>query len=277
MDVLLQVGKDLHGKRCKNRWCAVCNRIRTAQLIDGYEPSLRQLEDSYFVTLTKQSVKASSLAKSIDFMAVAWRQIVNGREGRRRKIKGIRKAECTIRPGGLYHYHFHVIIEGFSNAEWLVSEWLKSMGSLADRKAQDIRVADEKSLKELFKYFTKLTVKDKGVLIDFKRMDVIFNALRTKRVYQPFGGVRKVSEEIEENSLDTAHFLDNYEQRWLWDVNDWINEFGECLTGHIACDEDKALFEPIKIVPETEPALLRSNRGGIGPTRDADAKQNPVC
>lgn len=256
--VLLQTGQELTATYCKNRWCAVCNRIRTATLINGYEPALKQLESAYFVTLTKQTVTASNLPKSIEFMAQAWRRIVNSREGRRCKIKGVRKAECTVRPDGQYHYHFHVIVDGLVNAEWLVSEWLKAMGGLADRRAQDVRRADEKSFKELFKYFTKLIAKDKNELIDYKRMDVIFNALRSKRVYQPFGGVRPVSEEIEEIQTETYDFLESYEQAWNWDVNDWLNDAGDRLTGYQPNERFIALFEP-KILVETETSSARGD------------------
>lgn len=267
--VLAQTGQTLTGSYCKNRWCAICNRIRTAVLIDGYEPAIRQLDTTYFVTLTKQTVQASYLPKSIDFMNKAWRQILTSRDGRRRKIKGVRKAECTIRPNDRYHYHFHVVVESLSAAEWLVSEWLKIMGSFADPKAQDIRLADEKSLKELFKYFTKLTVKGENKLIDYKRMDVIFNALRGKRVYQPFGGVRPISEDIEEVQSVTYEYLEQCEQNWNWNVNDWINDAGECLTGYKPNEQFKALFHP-KILAETEVGSAEEQ-----PTRDKPIHVQP--
>ncbi len=240
--VLLQTGQKLTGTYCKNRWCAVCNRIRTAKLINGYEPVIKRLDSCYFVTLTKQTVNAVCLPKSIDFMNKSWRHILTSREGRRRKIKGVRKAECTVRPNGHYHYHFHVVVDGLDNAEWLVKEWLSIMGNLADSKAQDIRIADDTSLKELFKYFTKLTVKGEGTLIDYKRMDLIFNALRGKRVYQPFGTVRPISEEIDEVQAENYDFLEEYERVWKWDANDWINEVGECLTGYQPNEKFKAIF-----------------------------------
>lgn len=241
--VLIQKGKELTGTYCKNRWCAVCNRIRTAVLINGYEPIIRKLDNPQFVTLTKQTVVSGKLKESIKFMCDSFRKILQSREGRRRKIRGVRKAECTVRPNGHYHYHFHVVIEGKDNAQWLVKEWLKSMGSLADAKAQDIRFADEKSMKELFKYFTKLTVKGESKLIDYKRMDLIFNALKGKRVYQPFGGVKPVSEEITEVDSEEYTFLEEYERIWNWEVNDWINEAGECLTGYKPNEQFKALFD----------------------------------
>ena len=34
--VLLQEGQKITSRYCNNRWCIVCNRIRTAKLINGY-------------------------------------------------------------------------------------------------------------------------------------------------------------------------------------------------------------------------------------------------
>lgn len=242
-DVLLQKGREITATYCKNRWCAVCNRIRTARLINGYITPLQALRDAQFVTLTKQTVPAELLPLSIELMGKTWRTILNSREGRRRGLRGVRKAECTIRPGGHYHYHFHAIVEGRENAEWLVSEWLRRLGKLATAKGQDIRPADEGSLKELFKYFTKLTTPDKK-LYDLRRMDVIFRALRSKRTYQPFGGIAAISEEIEDVQTEELDFLAEQEQVWNWYVNDWINHAGECLTGYQPTEKFRQLFDP---------------------------------
>jgi hypothetical protein len=240
---LNQSGKTLTTKYCKQRWCAVCNRIRTAHFILGYEEELKTFKNPYFVTLTRPTVVETDLVASIDLMGSVWREIMNTRENRKRKVKGIRKAECTIRPNDLYHYHFHVIIEGKENAEWLLKEWLKRMPK-ANPKAQDMRKANERSLKELFKYFTKLTTKvgDKKELFAYARMDVIFRAMYKKRVFQPFGGVKLFSEEIEDVTAQEYEHLEACEKVWKWSVDDWIDEWGECLTGYTPSEEFKKFF-----------------------------------
>lgn len=241
---LNQLGKKLTTKYCKHRWCAVCNRIRTAHFILGYQSEIKALKDPYFVTLTKPTVLEADLATSIGLMGEVWRKIMLCRENRYKlKIKGIRKTECTIRPNDLYHYHFHVIIEGKENAKWLISEWLKRMPG-ADPKGQDMRKANERSLKELFKYMTKLTVKkgEKRELMDYKRMDVIFKAMYKRRVFQPFGGVKLFSEEMEDITGQEYEHLESCEKVWKWSVDDWIDEWGECLTGYSPSAELKALF-----------------------------------
>lgn len=241
-----QEGQKLVTTYCKQRWCAVCNRIRTAKAISGYLPVIRQLPDLYFVTLTKKTVGAVELRGSIDLMQTTWRKITDRARRTRNGFEGVRKAECTIRPGGLYHYHFHVIVSGRENAEWLVNQWLKRMKSNADAKAQDVRPADEKSLKEVFKYFTKLTTSSKSgerSLYDYSRMDVIFQAMRGRRVFQPFGGLRIVSEELEDINGQDFDCLEQAEQVWQWYSEDWVNDVGECLTGYRASEGFRKLFE----------------------------------
>jgi hypothetical protein len=187
----------------------------------------------------------------MDLMELTWRSILKSWENQKhRKIKGLRKIENTSRPQGKYHYHFHILIQGKENAEWLVSEWLRKMGGEVNAKAQDVRKADEGSLKEMFKYFTKLTVQNKtgespgGVpqLIDYKRMDVIFRSMRGKRVYQGFGGLKSESEDFEEIQTQEYDFLESCEKVWNWRSDDWIDEWGECLTGYSPSDKFKEIF-----------------------------------
>ena len=243
---LQQKGKKLTSTYCKNRWCATCNRIRTGRLINAYESQLKQLNDLHFVTLTKVTVTEEELIDSIKLMEKVWSTIMRSRYNRKNKVKGLRKAECTTRIEDKYHYHFHIMIEGKENGNWLISEWLRLMGDKADKKAQDIRKADEGSLKELFKYFTKVTLQDKSTgerkLADFRRLDVVFRAMRGKRVYQPFGGLKMVSEELENIEAQEFEQLEEAEKIWTWRGTDWIDEFGECLTGYEPSEDFKKIF-----------------------------------
>ena len=42
-NIILQDGKTLTAKYCNNRWCTVCNRIRTGKLIKGYLPEFEKM------------------------------------------------------------------------------------------------------------------------------------------------------------------------------------------------------------------------------------------
>ena len=266
----------LTSKYCKNRWCPLCSSIRIAMLINGYGPQLKELKEPYFVTLTAPTVPAEELPARIELFRKSFRQIVDNYRARKMGMKGIRKAECTVRPKDLYHYHFHVIIDGKVNAEFLVKRWLEIVpGALP--QSQDLRPADEGSFIELFKYFTKLVAKDKRTgmreIVDYKRLDIIFQALRGKRTFQPFGGLKAVSEDIDEEELE-ANILISADSIFKWITDDWVNlETGECLTGFKPSDSLKRLIDEEEVFyKQTEKkariaeAKERKLKGKIKPT-----------
>lgn len=216
---------------CKNRWCPVCQSNRIAVLINGYKPQLEKLKDPYFVTLTRPTCTAKELPLQIKRMAKAFRQIKHRKS--MRNVPGLRKAECTTRPGGLYHYHYHIIIEGKENAEYLIKSWLElNPDSVLD--AQNMEKADCSSMVELFKYFTKLLAKDKDGnrhMMDYRRLDVIFRALSGKRIFQPFGGLSMVSEDIQDEELEATREI--AKQVYQWVIDDWYGvEVGDALTNY---------------------------------------------
>lgn len=264
-----QDGNKIKSKYCKNRWCAVCNRIRTAKIMSGYAPAIKQLQETepcYFATLTKITVTEINLGDSIKLMESAWRRIMTSKTNRKLKVIGLRKVECTIRPNNHYHYHYHVVIQGKSNAEWLVDSWRKRLGNQAGKKGQHITILDESSLHELFKYFTKLTTskKDKNEereLYDPKRMDVIFRAIRSKRVFQPFGGLKQVTEEIEEITSEEYNQIEPAVKEWTWYSDNYFDTDGVALTNYKPAQKlktmlstnitDEALTELLAVRPKT--------------------------
>lgn len=256
-------------KYCKNRWCPLCSSIRIAVLVNGYAPQLREFQEPYFVTLTAPTVPAEELLNRIEQFGKAFRQIVHNNRARKMGMKGIRKAECTVRPEDLYHYHFHVIIDKKTNAEFLVKRWLEIVqGALP--QSQDIRPADEGSYIELFKYFTKLVVKDKRTgareIVDYKRLDIIFQALRGKRTFQAFGGLKPVSEDIVEEELE-ANILISADSIFKWIVEDWVNlETGECLSGFEASESLKQLIDE-------EEVFYKKAEENAGEAKDKRRKQ----
>lgn len=241
---------NLTGKYCKHRWCILCNRIRTAELINGYLPTIMEMKDKYFVTLTLPTCNGKYLPTRIKEMEEAWRRIMKlNREAKYFNLNGIRKMECTIRPQGMYHYHYHIIVDGKEQAEWILSQWLKRFNS-ANKMAQDIRKADDKSVKELFKYFTKLLAKDDGLfksndreIKEFKRLDFIFCKIQGKRIFQPFGNIRKISEDIIEikSTIQRPQGLEG--EIWKWVEYTWVSELGELLTNYKPSETTKLLLK----------------------------------
>lgn len=250
-----------HAHYCKNRWCPTCGAIRTAKLIKGYLPQVEQMKDLWFLTLTRPTCTAEELPEQIKRMGNAFRRITH-RNKWRKKLHGIRKAECTIRPDGLYHYHFHILIEGKANADYIKKSWLEIFPDCAE-EPQKLKKAKPDTVIELFKYFTKLTVKSyndresngKREIMDYVRMDIIFQAMRGKRIVQSFGRVKPVSEEFTEEELDGDVEIQEI-FRYIKSEADWIGEItGIPLTGYKPSDVFKQLtdFETVQAYIEPPP------------------------
>lgn len=249
---------NLIGKYCKARWCLTCNRIRTALIILGYGPQLRNLQDLQFMTLTAATCTKEELPERINLFQKIWASILHRNRndcqlGRGRVLIGLRKCECTGRPDGMYHYHFHLLIEGLENAEWVLGQWKKRVvaaGLKISDSAQDIRAADEDSLMELAKYSTKIVTKQKGkddYLATSEQLDWIFQCLRGRRTYQPFGGLSMVEEEFEDEDLIGQQLPGGFEGRvWQWINRDWVSEYGELLTGFVPSESEERLYHEVR-------------------------------
>lgn len=243
---LVQDGQKITGRYCNNRWCITCNRIRTAKLMKGYSAPLAELPSKYFVTLTIPNMPGAELEGAIDHMNVTLKRIREMMRKRKTPVIGLRKLECTYNDQqDNFHPHYHLIVSGKDIADEIVRQWLERYPS-ANAKGQDVRPAGVNSAKELFKYFTKILasggsrvnmgngrVMIKKRVVYAEPLDLIFQAMRGKRVFQPMGIEKEVSEDIEELQSEE---LDESREFTMWKWNnsgDWIDETtGECLTGY---------------------------------------------
>ena len=195
--------------------------------MNGYLPQLfnRQLN---FVTLTIPNVKATELKDTIsDMIKNATLIIRNLREKKLISINGIRKIEVTYnKENDTYHPHFHLLVD--RGAEEIVSQWLERYPA-ARRIAQDIRPTDQSSLNELFKYSTKIIEGKQGKTIDihYTALDVIMIALKGKRIFQPFGDIRKTSEEVDELDTQIIEDAEPIVEVWEWNKHDWFSKLSE--------------------------------------------------
>lgn len=246
---------------CKNRWCYVCNRIKTAININHYLPQINQFGNPFFVTLTLPTCTAEELKGRIEHFLKAWRNIYkrsfNGKyikevAEKNITLSGVRSIECTLRPEGKYHLHMHLIVDGWHNAEWVVKQWL-SLHPEASKLAQDVRkiyVKDEAEplniggLMEVFKYAVKMSVNAKKNE-DYERMNLVFEALKGKRLFSVFGNIKalRLDEKGEDELMNlvaqevgeelVARF-GNETRSFTWqpDIYDWVDiRSGEMLIG----------------------------------------------
>lgn len=240
-----QKGEKFTSRYCGNRWCLICNRIRTAKLLNSYSEVLDNLKDKQFVTLTRPNVKAEHLKEELTYFYTWWRAMmrISVKEGK--NLNGVRKLEITYNHTRKdYHPHFHLIVEGKEQASYILDKWLKA-NPTASPEAQDIRNCFD--YKDLFKYVTKMTTKINvgGESFDYffpEATDNIFQAIKGVRIYQPFGSVlqdRKVDDLTENIEVDEALTIEGKEgdKVYKWVQNNWYD---------IATDEPLTDFLPDK-------------------------------
>ena len=235
--ILKQESKKITTKYCDTRICHVCNRIRTAKLMNGYVQQLLALGSLQFVTLTVPNCYDTELHNTVDSIIKSFSNIVRViRERKKIPVNGIRKLEITYNyHSNTYHPHIHVLVDR-NAGDLIVTEWLKRYPN-AKRKAQDIRNADKGSLNEMFKYTTKIVTKSKGKIdVYIPALDRILISLKGRRCFQHFGKIKKVEEEI--TDLESVEYEDIPEYEfieWVWDDCDWVNG-SKTLTGYISPD-----------------------------------------
>jgi plasmid rolling circle replication initiator protein Rep len=260
--IILQEGNKMKSGYCNARWCNTCNRMRTAKLIHAYKSTLEAFKDPYFLTLTFPNVNGSELTQSTKKMIKNVVLIIKNRR-KTIEINGIRKLETTYNEErDDFHPHFHFIIDGKENAEYVKNEWLKKYKT-AQRWSQDIRKADKGSIIELFKYTTKLVSKSKKEInIWVYALDTIFQSMYGSRTFQSFGKVRIVKEDIE--NLITEEYIDlpSYAESvvWKWEKNDWINMTdGKKLTGYEPSEAMKKLTTEKMILKKRKKNILNED------------------
>lgn len=255
---LLQEDGKLTSRYCGNRWCGICNRIRTAKLRQAYGPTLATW-DVFFVTVTIPNVRGPQLHQSVRDLTKSCRIIADKIRRRDRLTwKAVRKFETTFNSERRdYHPHLHLVVHGEAAARTFVKHWLERHPD-CDAKAQDVRRADpETVMRELFKYLTKQTVRMEGRTISSypaRVLDTIYKATRGMRTIQPMGfKVPKSVEEItdDDGALELTSTVSAAVGRdiWVWQpgATDWVNmNTGELLTGYEPSRSMREIVELLK-------------------------------
>jgi hypothetical protein len=249
---LVQEGRKITSSYCGNRWCPVCNRIRTMKLIKGYSAPLEALNDKRFVTLTIPNVDADNLKEAIAHMNLTFRNIVDLFKKRKARglqdwrLVGLKKLECTSNTRtNTFHPHFHLIVEGEEAANALITEWLKRYES-ASIKAQDSRLVTKGAEQELFKYVTKvLTKTNKGYGVNLTHQDVIFRAMKGFQVFKAINMKMEVSEEIDDVLSQDIEGIEEENAIWVYEISvrDWVNvDTGALRTGYVRSENMQSII-----------------------------------
>jgi hypothetical protein len=265
-NILLQLGDSVSSKYCNSRTCITCNGIRTANYIKNYGEQMLDLKNPQFVTLTAPTIwctDAQTLKNEIELREGTWRKIYrNAKLSRKGNIllKGLKAMEVTVRPDEYYHIHFHFIIEGKTEAEWLKSQWLKHNPDAMPYLQKIKPLKNREGLLEVFKYGTKFSHKEKALVngevkevyktIEPRRLDTVIQALYKKRLISTFGGVRKVKDDdvnemVESVSIEDLEMVEK-STTWLWlEESDWYNQdTGEKFSEFVPSEALKNAFLP---------------------------------
>lgn len=282
-------------KYCHNRWCLVCNRIKTAKYINEYTPIINSFAEKRFLTLTTPNVPASKLKATIEQMNKQWYQIRDQHRKSGIKLKGVRKLEVTYNPDrDDYHPHYHIVIEGNqADGQKIINDWIEK-DNARSHKAQDNAECTEGSLKELFKYFTKITSDNKNQdSITIPALDHIFVTLKGKRVFQSFGITKKqalpdletitqvVNEKMQvakefKKWQDQLFVMESYAYMWSSKYSNWIDyrATGSALTDYRQT-ENVRTFEK-RFVHEI-PRETQKFGPNTGRHKTANNRQPAVC
>ncbi len=240
-------GEKAKSNFCRNRFCFICNRIRTAQLYHNYQPTLDTWKHKTFLTLTVPNVPDEKLGSSLQSMYKAFTQIKDLERKRGHKIVGLRKLECTYNcKTDLFHPHYHIILSDAKRNKVIIDEWLERIEG-SSRAGQNFKPADKNACAELFKYFTKMTSNSsKDKTITCEKIDYIFQSIIGVRTFQPFGFIAHVAQPPPEKILQTEIFeteVFEYEKT----IADWFNKkTGEVLTNYQKTKADEQFFQNIR-------------------------------
>lgn len=241
------------GDYCRNRICAICSGIRTAELIRKYQPIVEEWDDPHFVTCTAQTCRKHKLKARVSntiraYQIVKKRMYMRYKRGKGVKPVGIWSLECNYNPvERWYNPHFHFIFPDEETAKVFVSEWLKLWTSkYASYKAQDIRPLRTNTVEDMFgtiKYGTKVFTdpnmkkgKSRVKTNDTIYIAALHNILNAFKGHQIFGSFGFKLPEGSERKPVGAKVLQHWET-WEFDHSgvDWMNDVnGEPLTDYSA-------------------------------------------
>ncbi len=276
---------------CNCRWCLVCSKIRTGRLIVGYLPAIEAMQDKWFLTLSRPNVAGPKLADEIQYYLATARLIQRHlREKRKLDFSSLRKIECTYNEAvNTYHPHFHFIFDSWEAGNAFLHEWLARNPTAKLDKGNQLKKADNKSVVELFKYFTKVVSKSStkvnGVAtsdyrIHLQALDTMFQAMAGVRTFQPCGVIKFVSEDIEpEQAVESGRAEVNH---WKWLAHDWVNvETQAALTGFVPSENQqriaKQVVYPVNVVPvaptDSTPFYVDKETGEVVPAELVDVQR----
>lgn len=224
------------------------------------------------LTLTLVSPTAEDLPQTIDMMIKLFGMCAQSiKQTKKLEFQAVRKLEVTFnKEAGTFNPHIHAIVKGKEQAEAIKDYWLQKVNQRREdksiEKCQSVVKCDNNTVKELFKYFTKL-INDQ--MLYPKALDTIFRAMRSRRTFQaylPKDVQRKIKQKCEDEEIvldRSTPAITRLNETILWDFIPEARNFvdkdtGELLTNYKPTETFERLLEKLggeKIKPS--PAVTK--------------------
>lgn len=210
---------------CRDRACPRCQQKRARELAGDLrwvwnDRRERKGISGWFVTLTQPKPHGTDPRIAVDRAMAAWRELTNPNKVTGRKFGlifpgAVRALEVTWSPKGQpikgggevaytgWHAHFHVILEGGTNAElrWLRDRWLEITGG--SERAFCARRVDDRAFGELSKYVVKPMT---TVPCELGRS--LFECIHSRRLFEGLGSWKGWRNDVEREPGEVIHFSD---------------------------------------------------------------------
>lgn len=180
-------GPRLETRRCRERLCPECQRVRSYRYQVAYEAFIAAAKHPKLLTLTLRTTDDEA-GICIDKLYRCFKLLRRRQVWKTHCTGGYTIVELTPSQSGRgYHVHLHVLMDSaYIPVQWLSQQWLALTG---DSFRVDIRVADKGSAKYLAKYVTKNV---SGVLSG-GAIWMLSDQLKGRRMAQSFGDAPRLN------------------------------------------------------------------------------------
>lgn len=228
---------------CKCRHCIICLNNETGKKIALYKEALMELPEPRFLTLTwagrltnHEQVRAQKITMEKVIRGAYMNLLMRHKRNPKKyqKLIGMPKIEFTTDSRHTIHLHFHAIVNGFENAEYIRNYWNKKVIKITgmNPKKKHLgknQVANEGSIIECLKYVTKMVATTK------KQADQEPDKIYVRPLHQGMKGLFKLQTvrpwNLPKNESNNTATVRADEIRFgEWEGTSWVDQEGEYIT-----------------------------------------------
>ena len=244
-DITGEVKKLVKANNCENRFCPICAYKKARKEALKLSVLIRSLEKDYkflFLTLTASNVTSDNLEEEIKLYNESFKRLTKLKLFMSAVVGYVRKLEVTYNHDlKTYHPHFHVLLavkNNYFGRNYIKrNEWLEMWKSAkrdntitqVDVRKLDLSL-DDKGILEIAKY----SAKDSDYLKSQDIFDVIYKALKGKRLITYNGVFKESVKEFKKGNLDNYIETDMteyiYRILYQWGQGDYVEREKRELT-----------------------------------------------